>query len=130
VQEVAADGAVTVARTMGAGMPGGRQVVLPADYVRQHVELGYATTAHRAQGRTVDTAHAFVSVTSQREVLEAIRRSLYRRPVSPFDRASLASNPQIRAQTSLVDRHAPSSQRGVKGPFRAITRAITPGQSG
>jgi len=33
------------------------------------VELGYATTAHRAQGRTVDTAHAFVSVTTQREVL-------------------------------------------------------------
>ena len=69
VEEVAADGAVTVARTMGAGMPGGRQVVLPTDYVRQHVELGYATTAHRAQGRTVDTAHAFVSVTTQREVL-------------------------------------------------------------
>jgi len=69
VREVAADGAVTVARTRGAGMPGGRQVVLPADYVRQHVELGYATTAHRAQGRTVDTAHAFVSVTTQREVL-------------------------------------------------------------
>jgi conjugative relaxase-like TrwC/TraI family protein len=69
VQEVAADGAVTVARTRGAGMPGGRHVVLPADYVRQHVELGYATTAHRAQGRTVDTAHAFVSVTTEREVL-------------------------------------------------------------
>jgi conjugative relaxase-like TrwC/TraI family protein len=69
VHDVAADGAVTVARTMGAGMPGGRRVVLPADYVRQHVELGYATTAHRAQGRTVDTAHSFVSVTTQREVL-------------------------------------------------------------
>jgi conjugative relaxase-like TrwC/TraI family protein len=69
VEQVAGDGAVTVARTMGTGMPGGRQVVLPADYVRQHVELGYATTAHRAQGRTVDTAHAFVSVTTQREVL-------------------------------------------------------------
>jgi conjugative relaxase-like TrwC/TraI family protein len=69
VETVAADGAVTVARTRGAGLPGGRQVVLPADYVRQHVELGYATTAHRAQGRTVETAHAFVSVTTQREVL-------------------------------------------------------------
>jgi conjugative relaxase-like TrwC/TraI family protein len=69
VKEVAADGAATVARTTGAGMPGGRQVVLPADYARQHVELGYAMTAHRAQGRTVDTAHAFVSVTTQREVL-------------------------------------------------------------
>jgi conjugative relaxase-like TrwC/TraI family protein len=69
VEEVAADGAVTVARTAGAGMPGGHRVVLPADYARQHVELGYATTAHRAQGRTVDTAHAFLSVTTQREVL-------------------------------------------------------------
>jgi len=50
VQAVAADGAVTVARTTGAAMPGGRRVVLPADYARQHLELGYATTAHRAQG--------------------------------------------------------------------------------
>jgi len=33
------------------------------------VELGYATTAHRAQGRTVDTAHAFVSATTLREPL-------------------------------------------------------------
>jgi hypothetical protein len=32
-----------------------------------------------------------------------------------FDRVSLASNAQIRAQTGLVDRHAPSSQRGVRG---------------
>lgn len=32
-------------------------VRLPADYVAEHVELGYATTIHRAQGATVDTAH-------------------------------------------------------------------------
>jgi hypothetical protein len=44
-------------------------VVLPASYVGEHVELAYATTAHRAQGRTVDTAHAFVSPTTTREVL-------------------------------------------------------------
>ncbi len=44
-------------------------MVLPADYVAEHVELGYATTAHRAQGRTVDTAHAMVSPTTTREVL-------------------------------------------------------------
>ncbi len=30
---------------------------LPSDYVAEHVELGYATTVHRAQGATVDTAH-------------------------------------------------------------------------
>jgi hypothetical protein len=33
------------------------------------VELAYASTAHRAQGRTVDTAHAMVSPTTTREVL-------------------------------------------------------------
>ncbi len=58
------DGSMTVQRATGRG-----RVVLPADYVREHVELGYASTAHRAQGRTVDTAHAAVSVTTTREVL-------------------------------------------------------------
>ncbi|MDQ0375961.1 MobF family relaxase [Cellulomonas humilata] len=49
---------------------GGPQVVLPADYVAAHVELGYATTAFRAQGATVDTAHALVTGPSMtREVL-------------------------------------------------------------
>ena len=55
---------MTVQRANGAG-----QVVLPADYVREHVELAYASTAHRAQGETVDTAHAMVSPTTTREVL-------------------------------------------------------------
>jgi conjugative relaxase-like TrwC/TraI family protein len=46
-----------------------REVSLPAGYVAESVELGYATTAHRAQGRTVATAHAFVDVTTAREPL-------------------------------------------------------------
>lgn len=48
---------------------GGAAAVLPAEYVREHVELGYASTAHRAQGRTVDTAHAYVTATTLREPL-------------------------------------------------------------
>jgi ATP-dependent exoDNAse (exonuclease V) alpha subunit len=44
-------------------------VVLPARYVAQHVELAYATTVHREQGRTVETAHAFVSPAATRDVL-------------------------------------------------------------
>ncbi len=59
-----ADGSMTIQRAADRG-----RVVLPAEYVREHVELGYASTAHRAQGRTVDTAHAAVSVTTTREVL-------------------------------------------------------------
>jgi ATP-dependent exoDNAse (exonuclease V) alpha subunit len=46
-----------------------RAVVLPADYVETHVELGYATTVHRAQGRTFDTAHALVNELATRESL-------------------------------------------------------------
>ncbi len=47
----------------------GGTVRLPADYVAEHVELGYAVTAHRAQGATVDTAHAIVTPTMTRETL-------------------------------------------------------------
>jgi len=58
------DGSMAVKRAGGGG-----EVVLPAAYVADHVELAYASTAHRAQGRTVDTAHAMVSPTTTREVL-------------------------------------------------------------
>ncbi len=50
------DGALTAQRPGG-----GPSVTLPASYVREHVELAYATTAFRAQGATVDTAHAIVT---------------------------------------------------------------------
>ena len=50
-------------------LDGQGEVALPANYVREHVELAYATTAYRAQGRTVATAHALVSPTTTREVL-------------------------------------------------------------
>ena len=58
------DGSMAARRVGGGG-----EVVFPADYVAEHVELGYATTAHRAQGRTVDTAHALVAPGATREVL-------------------------------------------------------------
>jgi conjugative relaxase-like TrwC/TraI family protein len=59
------DGALAVRREAG-----GPAVVLPAAYTAEHVELGYATTAFRAQGATVDTAHAVISGASMtREVL-------------------------------------------------------------
>lgn len=42
---------------------------VPNDYVVKHLELGYATTATRGQGRTVDTAHAFIDRGYTRETL-------------------------------------------------------------
>jgi conjugative relaxase-like TrwC/TraI family protein len=64
VTATSGDGSMTVQRAGGGGA-----VVLPADYVKAHVELGYASTAHRAQGRNVDTAHAMIAAATQREVL-------------------------------------------------------------
>jgi ATP-dependent exoDNAse (exonuclease V) alpha subunit len=43
------------------------QVVLDAHYVAEHVQLGYAITAHRAQGATVDTCHVVASPGMTRE---------------------------------------------------------------
>ena len=58
------DGTMAVRRS-----PGGPEVLLPADYVASHVELAYATTAYRSQGRTTDTSHTLVSPSTTREVL-------------------------------------------------------------
>lgn len=58
------DGSLTLKRAGGGG-----KVELSAGYVAEHVELAYATTTHRAQGRTVDTAHAMITSASTREAL-------------------------------------------------------------
>jgi hypothetical protein len=58
------DGTMAVRRSSG-----GPAVLLPADYVASHVELAYATTAYRSQGRTTDTSHTLVSPSTTREVL-------------------------------------------------------------
>jgi conjugative relaxase-like TrwC/TraI family protein len=64
VRAIRKDGALNARRASGRG-----RIVLPATYVRDNVDLAYATNAHRAQGRTVDTAHSFVTTTTQRELL-------------------------------------------------------------
>ena len=46
---------------------GGYALTLPARYVEEHVQLGYAATIHRAQGITVDTTHAIMDGTTSRE---------------------------------------------------------------
>lgn len=66
VLDVRTDGAV-VARRLGATR--GCSVVLPAAYVAEHLELGYAVTSYRAQGVTTDTAHVLVDSSMTRENL-------------------------------------------------------------
>ena len=66
VVDVRRDGSMLVRR---AGSSWGTSVLLPADYVAEHVELGYAVTSFRAQGLTTDTAHVLVDSAMTRETL-------------------------------------------------------------
>lgn len=56
VRTVHPDGQVTAAH-IGSG----RLVTLPADYVAEHTQLGYASTIDAAQGLTVDTCHGVLT---------------------------------------------------------------------
>jgi conjugative relaxase-like TrwC/TraI family protein len=58
------DGSLTVRSLAHSG-----RARLSAEYVRDHVELLYATTTHRAQGGTVDTAHPLITAGMTRENL-------------------------------------------------------------
>ncbi|WP_254774012.1 MobF family relaxase [Microbacterium sp. cf046] len=64
VIEVLNDGGMLVRR---AGRKWGATVRLHASYVAAHVDLGYAITAHRAQGITTDTAHVLARSGMTRE---------------------------------------------------------------
>lgn len=61
VESVGEDGSLQVRHVEHGGT-----VTLPAAYVRENVELGYALTVHRAQGATVDTAHALIDSRADR----------------------------------------------------------------
>lgn len=64
VERVNADGSLTVQPLAGQG-----RLRLPSVYVADAVELAYASTAHRAQGSTTDTAHTLVTSEMTRESL-------------------------------------------------------------
>ncbi|GGG66043.1 TraA/ATP-dependent exoDNAse/relaxase [Kocuria dechangensis] len=44
----------------------GGKITLDAEYLAAHGQLGYAATVHRAQGATVDTAHAILDAATDR----------------------------------------------------------------
>jgi len=64
VLKVTGDGGLTVRHHRN-----GRTVRLPATYVQESVELGYATTVHTAQGVTADTMHGLVTGEESRQQL-------------------------------------------------------------
>ncbi|MEB0014817.1 helicase C-terminal domain-containing protein, partial [Glaciimonas sp. Cout2] len=58
------DGTLTVSNQGTGGT-----ITLPNDYVNSAVELGYASTIHRAQGMTADTAHVLADSSTSRELV-------------------------------------------------------------
>lgn len=66
VVDIRGDGSMIVDR-LDARRRG--KAALPPDYVGEYLDLGYAVTAHRAQGITVDTSHVVVTPSTTRENL-------------------------------------------------------------
>lgn len=58
IRKIHDDGSVTV-----SGLSHRGTINLPADYVKAHLELGYATTVHRSQGMTVQKAYLLMNAT-------------------------------------------------------------------
>jgi exodeoxyribonuclease V alpha subunit len=132
-----------------AGEAGRR--ILPADYVRDHVELAYATTAYGAQGSTVPTAHvlvgdhttassAYVAMTRGRDrnTAHLVAPSLQdarRQWVEVFgrDRADLGPTHAARRAAEDIDRYgpnAPIAPGGMRAPYvpRRRTRSLSPAE--
>ncbi|MCP4106523.1 MAG: relaxase domain-containing protein [Desulfobacteraceae bacterium] len=109
VETVHRDGDLTVQGDSG-------RVRLPADYVQDHVELGYAQTSHATQGRTVDHAilvldaptdvrglyvpltrgrqdnHAYITTTADQTAVEVFAESATR---SWIDQPALARQTEL-----------------------------------
>jgi conjugative relaxase-like TrwC/TraI family protein len=82
--------------------------VLPAQYVSQHVELGYAVTAHRCQGMTVDTTH---TIATDRMTREAFYVAMTRGTQS--NRAYVTTDCPAEAESHVAFAQATSSRESV-----------------
>ena len=84
----------------------GRTVRLPAAYVAESVELGYATTVHTAQGVTADTMHGLVTGEEFRQQLYTmltrgrIANRLYLQAVGDGDPHSLIRPETVHPSTA------------------------------
>jgi ATP-dependent exoDNAse (exonuclease V) alpha subunit len=112
IESIAADGSIVLA-------VGDRRVDVPADYVREHVQLGYATTEYGAQGITVDESITLVTdATTHRSLYVGATRGRDRNAlfvVAPDQAAALdrlqvaltldrSDTPAIRQWSQLVEK--------------------------
>lgn len=95
VSEARPDGSLIVRRE-----DGGATIALPAHYVAEHVELGYASTVHRAQGATVQAGHVLITGDA------TTRESLY----VAMTRGRAANHVYVATEIP-AEQHAPASAR-------------------
>ena len=146
IHTVHRDGGLTVAGHSG-------RVRLPADYVQQHVELGYAQTSHATQGRTVnhsilvldqptdvrglyvpltrgrDTNHAYITTTTEHTAIDIFTESATR---SWIDQPALARQAELAGAKphrpgTLPDhelRHLYAQQAEITQTFDGIDRDL------
>ena len=121
----------------------GRTVRLPASYVAESVELGYATTVHTAQGVTADTMHGLVTGEESRQQLYTmltrgrIANHLYLQVVGDGDPHSLIRPETVHPSTATelleqilardgAPRSATTLQRDQHRPGRPARRRRRP----
>ena len=100
----------------------GRTVRLPASYVTESVELGYATTVHTAQGVTADTMHGLVTGAESRQQLYTmltrgrIANHLYLQVVGDGDPHSLIRPETVHPSTATELLEQILARDGAPGP--------------
>jgi hypothetical protein len=97
------DGSLTVQNHAGDNL------TLPAPYVAESVELAYATTAHRAQGTTIDTAHLLVT--------EQLTRALL---YVGMTRGRHANNAYVATHQTTSDLHEPHPEQTMRDILEAV----------
>ena len=129
ITHVHADGSLTVRHSKLDKL-----IRLPADYVSDHVQLGYATTVHGAQGTTVDACHVVLTGAEDRNLLYvALSRGryanhLYLAPGTDGDPHSLVRPEALVPPTALDQLAADPAPRRLPGlghhrtPRRPSTR--------
>jgi len=142
VDKVHRDGSLSVTHEGHGG-----RITLPATYVREHVELGYASTVHRAQGLTADTSHvladagtsrslAYVGLTRGKEtnrlyveVADAQPMAEVLGQIAGNAEGMMSANESIRAEqarvddlVTLVDQYRDVRDRADDQRFKKITR--------
>lgn len=107
IHRIHTDGAITLTGINHRG-----SILLPSDYISEHVELGYATTAHRAQGITVRRAYMLLNTTLGRALAYVgLTRG------SELNRLYLATD-------ALVDISGDQQPDDPQEPFRCFARVL------